>query len=145
MNHLALILALIIFSLTSVAQEDNTKKEEQLANITVVINKTRNNNGKMLLALHNEQTFMKGEGIQHAKEAIIDGKVTVTFKNVPQGEYAIMVLHDENENNRMDFDEHRMPKEDYGVSNNDMSFGPPQFSSAKFKVVSEDITMEIRL
>lgn len=145
MNHLALILALAICSLTGVAQETMTNNNYKLADITVVINKTRNDNGKMLLALHNETTFMKGEGIQHAKKEIKDGKVQVIFKDVPQGEYAVMVLHDENENNRMDFDEHRMPKEDYGVSNNDMSFGPPQFSNAKFTVSGEDITMEIKL
>lgn len=145
MNHLALILALAICSLTGVAQEAIINKDQKLVNITVVINKTRNDSGNMLLALHNEKTFMKGEGIQNAKEEIKDGKVRVTFMDVPAGEYAVMVLHDENENNRMDFDEQGMPKEDYGVSNNDMSFGPPQFSNAKFTVSGEDLTLEITL
>ena len=88
---------------------------------------------------------MKGPGIKNAESKIENGKVTVSFKDVEPGTYAIMVLHDINENNRMDFELTGMPKEDYGMSNNPMSFGPPQFDDAKFEFNGKDLDFIIRL
>ena len=75
---------------------------------------------------------------------IKDGKITLTFENVLPGDYAIMALHDENENMRMDFEDNGMPKESYGISNNVMSFGPPQYDDAKFKVENKNLKLKIR-
>lgn len=38
-----------------------------------------------------------------------------------------------------------MPKENYGISNNNMSYGPPVWQEAKFEVNSENLEMEIRM
>ena len=119
----------------SQSQESNT--------ITVTIENIKNNDGKVLLSLHNKDTFMKGPGIQNTESKIVDGKISLTFKNVEPGTYAIMALHDENENRRMDFQDNGMPKESYGMSNNPMSFGPPQYAQAKFEINDEDVEMKI--
>ncbi len=103
-----------------------------------------NNNGKVIFSLHNQDTFMKTESLQRAESNIENNKVEVTFENVAPGTYAIMVLHDENENYRMDFDTNGMPIESYGMSNNPLSYGPPQFSDAKFEVDDEDLDFKIR-
>lgn len=114
------------------------------ATITVTIDNVKNNNGKVSFALHTKDTFMKARGIMETEtKTFEDNKVTVTFKNVTPGEYAILALHDENENNRMDFNENGMPKESYGMSNNPVLFGPPQFSEAKFEV-KDNMTLNIR-
>lgn len=115
--------------------------------ITVHINNIKNDNGAILLGLHNQHTFMAKEkpALKRKQELINEGKIKVVFKNIPAGEYAIMVVHDENSNNRMDFELNGMPKEDYGISNNEMSFGPPIFEDAKFNVTDENLDMEIRL
>lgn len=62
--------------------------------------------------------------VQSAAVKIEDGVATVTFENVAPGEYAIIVLHDLNGNQRMDFKD-GMPAENYNVSGGQMSFGPP--------------------
>jgi len=116
----------------------------QAQDITVTVENVLNTNGKVLFSLHTEGTFMKGPGIQNAESKIEDDKVTITFKDVKPGTYAIMVLHDENENRRMDFEENGMPKEYYGMSNNPMSMGPPQFVDAKFEVADDDLEFSIR-
>jgi len=113
-------------------------------NITVSVDNVKNTKGKVVFALHTADTFMKGAGIQNASVEIKDGKAIATFKDVKPGTYAIMALHDENENNQMDFHDNRMPKESYGMSNNSMSFGPPQFAEAKFDFTSEDMDIKIR-
>ena len=122
----------------------NAQTNESGHTITVSIKNITNNNGNVLLSLHTKETFMKGPGIKNAKSQIVDGKITITFENVTPGTYAIMALHDENENNAMDFEDNGMPKESYGMSNNPMSYGPPQFATAKFEMNAEDLEMNIR-
>lgn len=53
-------------------------------------------------------------------------------------------MHDENENKAMDFDTNRMPLESYGMSNNPLSYGPPQYNDAKFELENEDLELNIR-
>ncbi len=137
MKHFILTIALIFSSVFVFSQEKGVT-------ITVTIDKVKSENGKVVMALHSNDTFMKGAGIMNAESKIEEGKVTITFKNVKPGEYAIMALHDENENGRMDFEANGMPKEDYGMSNNVMSFGPPNYDDAKFNVENEDLKLNIR-
>ena len=124
-------------SLSSFAQNTGT-------NITVTVDNVNNDNGKVVFSLHTIDTFMKGKGIMNAESEIKDGKVTITFANVKPGEYAIMAMHDENNNQRMDYRENGMPLESYGMSNNVMSFGPPNYDDAKFKVEKENLELSIR-
>lgn len=138
MKTLSLIIVFILSVSFSNAQESKKGK-----NITVTIENITNNNGHVLLSLHTEDTFMKNQGIQTKKSEIVDGKVTVTFENIEAGTYAVMALHDENDNNRMDFEDNGMPKESYGMSNNPAAFGPPQFANAKFDLKG-DLEMKIK-
>ncbi len=141
MKTLATIITLALLSATGNAQTS----EEKGITITVTINNCLNDNGHAIFSLHTADTFLKGKGIQSAKAAIKDGKTEVAFENVLKGTYAIMALHDANGNNRMDFEVNGMPKENYGMSGNDMSFGPPRFVDAQFKVRDSDLDLEIRL
>lgn len=138
MKHLFLTFVLVFTTLFGFAQNSNKG-----ITITVTIDNVKNDNGKVLLSLHTSETFMKGKGVKDTESKIKDGKVTLTLKHVQPGEYAIIALHDENNNKRMDFRENGMPLESYGTSNNDMSFGPPQYNDAKFKVEDKDIEMKI--
>jgi uncharacterized protein (DUF2141 family) len=138
MKNLILTIALVLTSVIGFSQEGKG------ITITVTIDNVKNDAGKVLMSLHTSETFMKGKGIIDAETTIKDGKVTITFENVLPGEYAIMALHDENENQRMDFEDNGMPKESYGMSNNVMSFGPPQYGDAKFKVEAKDLELNIR-
>lgn len=137
-------LTLIIAFLLSVTFT-NGQEAKMGQTITVNIDKLQSEAGHILVSLHTENTFMKGNGIENAKSKIVDGKVTVTFENVAAGTYAILVLHDANDNNQMDFETNGMPKESFGASNNSMSFGPPNFITAKFDVSNEDLEMKIIL
>lgn len=130
------------FALNVNAQTE-TKTTSNGQNITVTIKNIKNNKGSVLLGLHTEDTFMKGAGVKNLTSKIENGQVSVTFTNVEAGTYAIMVMHDENDNKRMDF-ENGMPLESYGMSNNPMSYGPPKYSDAKFEVTDKDLEFNIR-
>lgn len=119
-------------------------QEVEGVNITVTIDNVTSDKGKVLMSLHTSETFMKGNGIKDAETEIKDGKVTITFENVLPGEYAILAMHDANDNKRMDFQENGMPTESFGISNNVMAMGPPQYDDAKFKVENKNLEIKIR-
>ncbi|MBT8268190.1 MAG: DUF2141 domain-containing protein [Flavobacteriaceae bacterium] len=133
MKTFSLLIAFLALSFISEAQT-----------ITVTVENILNENGKILASLHTSETFMKGPGIKNSESKIKGETVEITFTDVKPGTYAIMILHDENENNRMDYEVSGMPKEHYGMSNNPMSFGPPQFADAKFEMGSKDQEIKIR-
>ena len=134
-----LILALGIFLIAFA-----TQAQEEKVTLTVTIENVLNDNGNVLISLHNNETFMKGPGVIDLQEKAVKGAVTVTFKDIAPGTYAIMVLHDENDNKRMDFEASGMPKESYGTSNNVMAMGPPSFADSKFELADKDLDLVIR-
>ena len=138
-----IVLAILLAISNFIVQAQDSKGVD----ITININNVKNDNGFVILGLHNQETFMaKGKSaLKRIKRKIKNGKIKVTFDNVQEGNYAIMVIHDENANNQMDFELNGMPKEAYGISNNNISFGPPRFEDAKFKVEKENLNLEIRL
>ena len=130
-----LITLIALFISSFISAQKNT--------ITATVTNVTSNQGKVMFALHNKITFMK-KPLQSANAKIVNGISTVVFKDVPAGEYAITCFYDKNENNKMDFEPNGMPKEDYGASNNVMTFGPPQYNDAKFLVANENVTLKIK-
>jgi uncharacterized protein (DUF2141 family) len=132
MKTLSLFIVLLASTFLSNAQD-----------ITVTVDNVLNDQGTVLISLHDTNTFMKGKGILSGEIKATKGKVTYIFKDVKPGTYAIMVLHDKNDNKQMDFADSGMPMEAYGVSNNPMAFGPPQFTEAKFEFTDESRALKI--
>jgi uncharacterized protein (DUF2141 family) len=84
-----------------------------------------------------------------AKQVDVDPQTltaTVVFDKLPQGNYAVTVLHDENLIGKMEFDPQGTPLEGYGISNNpDSSAGPPTFDDSKFDVNQSEAAIEIAM
>lgn len=112
--------------------------------ITVTVVNASSSQGKITFALFDEAGFLTIP-LQGKSSKIVNGKSTIVFENVPDGEYAITCYHDKNSNGKMDFSPQGMPMEDYGASNNVMSFGPPQYYNAKFMVSDKNVSLEIKL
>jgi uncharacterized protein (DUF2141 family) len=59
---------------------------------------------------------------------------------LPEGEYAISLYHDVNENNELDTGSYGIPIEAYGFSNNVKGFmGAPSFEKSKFSLTEDKI------
>ncbi|MEM1338925.1 MAG: DUF2141 domain-containing protein [Bacteroidota bacterium] len=138
MKTLTIFFAIVFSTFLAYGQETET------VTVTVTIENVLNDQGTVLAALHTEETFMKGAGIINLTEPAKEGELTFIFENVPPGTYAIMTMHDANDNKRMDYQVNGMPKESYGVSGNDMSMGPPTFDGAKFDVAGENLEINMR-
>lgn len=134
MNPFITLVLAILFTSTAMAQET--------ISLTVEIPNVRNDEGTVMIAVSDKATFMK-EPLHSAAVQIKDGKAVHTFEDIAPGEYAIMVMHDENNNKQMDFQSNGMPKEDYAMSGEPAMYGPPSYEQAKIKL-NEDKTMTMR-
>ncbi len=105
-------------------------------NLKVTVLKLRNHNGVVLVSLYKEGKGFPdepGKAVGKEKAFIVDKTATIIFKSVPSGSYAIAILHDENNNQRLDKNGLGVPKEGYGFSNNASApFGPPSYRKASF-------------
>lgn len=139
MKKFALLLGLALVGFTTNAQDASG------ATITVTIENVLSDGGTILGGLHTTDTFMKGPGILDAMQPAKAGEITMTFENVEPGTYAIMVMHDANDNKQMDMDATTgIPQESYGTSGTMNLYGPPTFTDAQFEVTGEDQEIKIR-
>lgn len=119
-------------------------QEKSGSTVTVIIENVLSDGGTILAALHNPKTFMKGAGIANASAPAKKGEVTLTFENVEPGTYAVMVMHDANDNKQMDMDVSGMPQESYAQTGELNPYGPPTFDGAKFEVNGKDQEFRLR-
>lgn len=104
--------------------------------IKVKMTGMKNDKGYALVGLYNEKDgfpFDVKKAFKGAKAKVLNGNAAVSFKKVPQGTYAIAVLHDEDNNMKMARKVTGLPREEYGFSNDaKATFGPPKFEKASF-------------
>lgn len=116
------------------------------ADIDVEITGIAEQKGEILVALFNqaEGWLRKGAGATRATAQV--GKVRVSFTNLPEGDYAVSVVHDVNSNGKLDANLIGLPTEPFGFSNDAAgNFGPPSFEQAKFRLGMAHQTVSVRL
>jgi len=141
MQQVILTLVLVFSSILISKAQDNVS--EQFGTIEVSVKNALNDEGTIHFALFNKENF-RMEPLFAESSTIKNGESSVVFENIPLGEYAIISFHDENGNNKMDFEINGMPKESYATSNNAFSYGPPKFEDAKFIVGEDTLSLEIK-
>lgn len=88
------------------------------------------------------ETPVDGKIVKASNESIV-----LKFENVREGDYALSVVHDANENGKLDKSKLGIPKEGFAFSNNAMGKkGPPAYEKARFEVkgtssVKQELTM----
>ncbi|MFC2113284.1 DUF2141 domain-containing protein [Bacteroidota bacterium] len=109
----------------------------------------RSEKGLIRLALYDHQDQFPDEparSFSFRKELNTDRSMEIVLDSIPKGKYVISLLDDEDENDRMDFNILRMPKEGYGFSNNTkVGLKCPPFEECSFLVTEERICLEIVL
>lgn len=114
------------------------------ADVVFEIHDIKNDQGKLMVQVfHGQDNFAKGRAITAQILAARPGTTSVTFNNLPAGEYAIRYFHDENDDNELATNLVGMPTEGYGFSNNAQpNFGPPHFDQMKFQVNDDDTVIK---
>jgi len=117
--------------------------------LKVEVSGIRNSSGSILFALYNREDAFPDE---HYKKyfkkltgKIVNGASSVTFENLPEGKYAVNILHDENNDGEIKKGI-ILPKEGIGFSNfQSIGFSNrPTFSKASFNV-QNDKTIKVNI
>lgn len=116
------------------------------ADLTVQVNDLKSAEGSVMIAVFNSAAdFMKKPVASMQSAASLAGSAAV-IKDLPAGEYAVVVYHDANGNGKLDKNLMGIPTEDYGFSNNAAGkFGPPSFDAAKITLSATGSTAKISL
>lgn len=121
--------------------------------LTVNVTGLRNTQGRVWIGLWNSPAgFPEGDhyavrNIWIESSEAKQGTLTTTFADLPPGEYALVALHDENRNEKLDKNFLGIPKEGWGVSNGFFSkTHGPSFEGAKFAVnqPTQTVTVPVR-
>ena len=100
-----------------------------------------------MVAVVNSDAAWKNEAkpVEMRKVAAGQGEVKLQFKDLPPGNYAVQVMHDENENGQLDTNFLGIPVEGYGFSNNPNVMRKAHYDEARFDVGAEPASVTIRL
>ena len=116
--------------------------------LTVEVSNIENSRGQILIGLYNQADgFTKIDRVytKGVLTTLDSSRVSYTFTDIPDGEYAISVFHDENSNSELDTNFIGIPKEGYGFSNNVRPMlRAATFDEAKFSVEG-DLNISIKM
>lgn len=136
MRIATVILLAIVFSLTFYSF---TNLNTDTSSLTIEVKNLRNEKGVVQFALYNKEGSIPDEDYENyykmQKGEIANNSSIIIFKNIPNGKYAVNILHDENMNGKIDKGI-ILPIEGVGFSNF-KSVGltnRPNFSKASFAI-----------
>lgn len=115
------------------------------ASVTVTVKNVASNAGSIRAAICDKDTFLKVCAFRSSEKASGD-VVSLNFKDLPPGRYALNAYHDENDNGKMDRNLIGIPTEGYAFSRDAKGRrGPPAFEDAAFDVKDGDNEISVTL
>lgn len=113
--------------------------------LTINVKDISSAKGYLMVALFSgEQDYQSGKAVKATRVKVNGEQETVIFADVADGEYAVKMYHDENDNKELDKNFLGIPSEGYGFSNNKGQFGQPSYQEASFSV-NQDTKIDINL
>jgi len=135
--HISIILN-FLFSNLIFSQEETTKfyitELRGDISLEMEINNLESNKGPIYIRIldENENPVIVGTS------PVINYSSEISFDSIFPGKYAIQFFHDENENQKMDFNLIGIPKEKFGSSNDVKPIlGPPKFEKMLFEIYQD--------
>jgi uncharacterized protein (DUF2141 family) len=119
----------------------------QTYNLSISIPNLKNHNGEIQIGIYNKKENFPKVDKQFRLIYIKANKFTgvCTIKGLPQGEYAVALMHDENADKICNMNFLGIPKEGYGFSNNIRPiFSAPSFNDCKIDL-NDNISITINL
>ena len=135
--HISIILN-FLFSNLIFSQEETTKfyitELRGDISLEMEINNLESNKGPIYIRIldENENPVIVGTS------PVINYSSEISFDSIFPGKYAIQFFHDENKNQKMDFNLIGIPKEKFGSSNDVKPIlGPPKFEKMLFEIYED--------
>lgn len=115
------------------------------ADVTVTLTGVQPQGGQMLVSLQTRDQFMKPAGAAGAMGPAETGTQVLTVKDVAPGDYAVMVMHDADNNWTMNMGPDHKPAEGWGMSGHAPDNRKPTFDDVKFTVPADGGAVTVAL
>ena len=115
--------------------------------LTINISNIETMKGEIKVGIFNsDQLFLKeGVAIRNYSIKVEKNTAVLTITDLPKGDYAVTMYHDENSDNKMNTNFIGIPKEPYGFSNNVKPImSAPKYKDCKF-TLDQNKTLVIKL
>ncbi len=114
--------------------------------LRVEVTGLKSSQGDIIVALYNSPKGYTDHPYKTYYANIDNNKCEWVMKGLPRGEYAVILVHDENGNHHMDRNFVGFPKEPYAFSNNVKAhLHAPPFSDTKFSLKDGETLVKITL
>ena len=133
------------------ADESNQTTLTTTKSGTIIVHITglKNFAGKLGVSLYNSKRGFPGKHEQayaSVLKKITSTAENVIFEHLPYGSYALSVMHDENDNGKLDTNFIGIPKEGVGVSNNPkIGMGGPKFNDSVFTLDTKELEVTVAM
>jgi uncharacterized protein (DUF2141 family) len=108
--------------------------------LSITVEGVRTSRGKISVAVYNQpEGFLKFDKVFRSDTTLArKGTTQIEIDNLPGGEYALAIFHDENGNDELDTNWLGIPTESIGFSKARMkTFGPPSFRECAMIINSD--------
>ena len=145
-----LCIAALLVGCSTPGTPSDLPREAGTGSVAVSIVGFENDRGQALVAIFLSSEGFPGE-IGEAHEArecpVVGQRVSVLFEDVPEGPFAVSVIHDEDLDFELDKNMLGIPSERWGVSRDASGFlGPPSFEKARLQLsADESLAIEVPL
>lgn len=119
-------------------------------NLKVVVTNVRSDQGQVVVWVYDNADDWLSDRYRTVKSVPVAGNrsgdsVTVELL-LPEGEYALSVFQDEDDNGKLKSNFIGLPKEPAALSNNlRPKFGPPRYKDAKFTIGATPVEQKLKL
>ena len=121
--------------------------EPTTTRLIVEIQGLRSEAGQILAALYQGPDGFPNNDAKALRKGVVrikDGAATLMFDHLPPADYAVSILHDENDNGKVDTGLFGIPKEGFGFSANPkLRYGTPPFKEASFSLAGDKTEQRI--
>jgi uncharacterized protein (DUF2141 family) len=140
MNRLLATLAPSVFALAAFAAP------ALAGDVTLTVTGVEARGGPVVASINTEAQFLRAAPLQdRSAPGDVAGDVTLVFTDIPPGEYALLIMHDINENGQFDMGA-MGPTDGWAFSNGDQPMmGMPTFEQHKFTVTEDGATLTERM
>lgn len=105
------------------------------SDLSITISDIKNDKGQIALSIFKDKGAFEKTDTSKAVAILTQqsksGELKATLHNMPAGEYAVSILHDENLDANLNVDKRGFPTEGYAYSNNVGTLALPTFEDAK--------------
>lgn len=116
------------------------------AELTLTVDNIRNAKGSVTAVLFSNAGSFNSFDIKDAEGVVSQkaqsGEMTFSFHNLTPGDYAVSLLHDEDNDGDMDMSK-GIPEEGYAYSNNVGKNDEPKFKDASFSISTKPTSQQI--